>query len=398
MKKTILTLTITLYFSFYAIAQQANKTKDSLIEEISEICKQGFINGFSVGVVSKDSILFTEGFGYLDKKNKIPYTEETIQNIASISKTIVGVALLKAQELGILKLDDPINKYLPFNIINPYFPDTEITIRHLATHTSSILDSKKYWNNAYVLKDKRSKSTGKIIGNINNSNKHLPLSKFLKRILYKDGKWYTKKSFNKTKPGELFKYSNIGAALTAYIIEIATEQPFPVFTKTYIFNPLKMDNSGWSFQTINFEKHSKLYANPQKELAPYKLITYPDGGLRTSALDLCKFLKELMKGYQNEGIILSKNSYKELFNKQLTASNFNNRDAENPYNDEYNMGVFMGFSAKGYIGHTGGDPGVASYMFFNPSTNRGRILIVNTELEKEGVSEFSKIWNKLKEF
>ena len=55
--------------------------------------------------------------------------EVTIQNVASVSKTIVGIALLKAQELGKLKLDEPINKYLPFKVFNPKFPNENITIR-----------------------------------------------------------------------------------------------------------------------------------------------------------------------------------------------------------------------------------------------------------------------------
>jgi len=45
---------------------------------------------------------------------------------------------------------------------------------------------------------------------------------------------------------------------------------------------------------------------------------------------------------------------------------------ESVYNDEYNMGVFVGISAKGQVGHTGGDPGVATHMFFNSETKIGK--------------------------
>lgn len=60
---------------------------------------------------------------------------------------------MKAQELGKLKLDEPINKYLPFKVMNPNFLTREITVRHLATHTSSIIDNEFYLTRNYFLKE-----------------------------------------------------------------------------------------------------------------------------------------------------------------------------------------------------------------------------------------------------
>ena len=62
------------------------------------------------------------------------------------------------------------------------------------------------------------------------------------------------------------------------------------------------------------------------------------------------------------------------------------------------MGVFMGMSSKRQIGHTGGDPGVATLMFFNSETKIGKILFVNTDLKKEGVKVAIDIWGKLEEY
>lgn len=398
MKRLFFLLLAILNFSISGVAQNNQRVKDSLITALSLIEQQGYINGFQVGIVTKDRILFTGGFGYANKENNTRYTDNTIQPVASISKTFIGVALLKAQELGVLQLDDPINKHLPFDVINPHFIDSEITIRQLATHTSSIKDSKAYWKKTYVLEDSKKTTTGKVTSTFNDANTKMPLSTFLKKILNTEGSWYSRKTFDTSRPGELFEYSNTGAALAAYIIEVATGQPFSLFTKTYIFDSLGMNNSGWSYGAIDIAKHSTLYTKKQKALANYTIITYPDGGLRTTAIDLSSFLQELMSGYLSEGTLLSIDSYKELFTQQLEGSQFTERDKKNPYNDEYNMGIFMGFSAKGYVGHTGGDPGVASYMFFNPSTHIGRILIVNTDLEDKGIGAFYEIWNTLEKF
>ncbi len=55
----------------------------------------------------------------------------------------------------------------------------------------------------------------------------------------------------------------------------------------------------------------------------------------------------------------------------------------------------MGISAQGQMGHTGGDPGVVTHMFFNTKTKMGKILIANTDLDKEGIKEFIDIWSTL---
>ena len=100
--------------------------------------------------------------------------------------------------------------------------------------------------------------------------------------------------------------------------------------------------------------------------------------------------------YSGEGTILNRENYKELFAEQLKAEHFTERNENNPYNDEYNTGIFMGFSAKGYIGHTGGDPGTTSLMFFNADTKVGRIFITNTNFhDKEGQRQLWTVWDKL---
>lgn len=395
MKKLIITLILNILFSTI-YCQTDDSTSIKLTKELEKIYSRKYINGFSVAIVNQEEILFNKGFGYADKKGNIRYTENTIQNIASISKTFIGVALLKAQEKGKLNLDDSINKYLPFEVKNPFFPEEPITIRQLATHTSSIKDPSRYERNGYILKEKENKEA-KVNSNFRSPDEKIVLDEFLKNILSKEGKWYKKNNFLKKKPGEIFEYSNIAAGLAALIIEKATNQSFNKFTKEHILTPLEMSDSGWSFNEIDFSKHSKLYLYHETELAFYQLANYPDGGLITSSNDLGKYLTELIAGYNGNGKILNIESYKELFKPQLSDVNYTERN-ESVYNDEYNMGVFMGISAQGQIGHTGGDPGVATHMFFNSETKIGKLLMVNTELNKEGIQEFIDIWGKLEEY
>jgi CubicO group peptidase (beta-lactamase class C family) len=395
MKKLVITLILNIFVSTI-YCQTNDSTSIKLTEELEKIYARDYINGFSVAIVNQDGILYEKGFGYSNIKANKKYTNNTVQNIASISKTFIGIALLKAQELGKLNLDDPINKHLSFNVNNPYFPNEQITIRQLATHTSSIKDPSRYEKNGYILKEKENKEA-KVNSNFRSPDEKLVLGEFLKNILSTEGKWYKKKNFLKTKPGEIFEYSNVAAGLAALVIEKATNQSFNEFTNEHILTPLGMSNSGWSFTEVDFTKHSKLYKDKETELALYQLVNYPDGGLITSSADLGKYLTELIAGNNGNGSVLNKQSYEELFRPQLTDKNYNERN-ESAYNDEYNMGVFMGISAQGQIGHTGGDPGVVTHMFFNTETKIGKLLIVNTDLKKEGIKEFIDIWKKLEEY
>jgi CubicO group peptidase (beta-lactamase class C family) len=76
------------------------------------------------------SILVAKGYGFADKGRGVPFTPDTVMNIGSISKTFTGVALMRAVQEGKLSLDQDINSYLPFKVINPHYPNAKITLRH----------------------------------------------------------------------------------------------------------------------------------------------------------------------------------------------------------------------------------------------------------------------------
>lgn len=382
---------------------KTEKLKDSLTTEIQDISKNGVFNGFAVSIVNEKGTLYQKGFGFSDIKKQKQYTESTIQNIASISKTFVGLALLKAQELGKLNLDDPINRYLPFKVVNPSFPNDEITIRHLANHTSSIIDNEFYLSKNYFLKENQDLHGMNMIFEetlvFNPKDSVVSMEVFLFNLLSEKGKWKTKEIFARNKPGDVYEYSNIATTLAGFVIEKATGETFDKFTAKHILKPLKMNASGWHFEDINFADFSRLYENPKKVLPFYSMVSYPDGNFITSINDLSLYLSELIKGYNGKGTILTKESFKEFFRPQLASHNFIERNDKNPYDESYNIGIFIGFGCTGFVGHTGGDPGVGSIMFFDPKNNIGRILIINTSFsDKKSNDTFYGIWDILEKY
>jgi len=152
-----------------------------------------------------------------------------------------------------------------------------------------------------------------------------------------------------------------------------------------------MAGSGWSFDSIDFQRHTKIYQNPQTELPFYYLITYPDGGLLTSIEDMSKYLSELIRGYLGKGKLLSQESYEILFKKQLSKSNF-------AWDNDFNYGIFIEHHGDVEIGHSGGDPGVSTFMFFDPDRKVGRLLFTNTEVDQKGEKQLFATWNILEKY
>ncbi|MFB9053802.1 serine hydrolase domain-containing protein [Formosa undariae] len=370
--------------------------QDTLTKHLNTAYKQDAIMGFSVAIVDKNGLIYDNGFGHTDLKQKLNYTSSTTQNIASISKTLIGISLLKAQELGALQIDDPINKYLPFKVVNPHYPETPILIKHLAYHTSSITDLEDIYDKSYILTKSEHEEHEGVFNYFNLPNTRISALQFFQNGLSKDGSWYTEDTFLKSKPGDQRAYSNIAAALCAQIIANATGKDYREFTKDYILKPLKMNDSGWSNTDIDSTNRSKLFLDKTMTVADYSLITFADGGFITSSKDLGLLLSEFIKAYQGNGTILHKDSYATLFKKQY-------------YTSEENLesyGVFLEFrdgffKNKGdLIGHNGSDPGVMTAMYFDPNTALGKIMIINTETDyKDDVwPEVESIWTALSDF
>src|ERR671918_2647376 len=90
-----------------------------------------------VGVISPNGTQVS-GYGNISKSNHTTVDGNTIFNVGSITKTFVGVVLMDMVQQGLVKLDDPLEKYLPANVTVPSSQGHKITIEDLVTHTSGL--------------------------------------------------------------------------------------------------------------------------------------------------------------------------------------------------------------------------------------------------------------------
>ncbi|MEO6173164.1 MAG: serine hydrolase domain-containing protein [Arenimonas sp.] len=362
-------------------AQTPLEQKSSIDTFIEEKMAESGIVGLGAAVIVDKKLMWAKGYGYADKENQRPFTTNTIINIGSIGKTFTGVAMMQAVEEKKLSLDEDINHYLPFKIINPFFPDATISLRNLATHTSGIADRPAIYEASYHY----------------GGDSPEPLGEFLRNYFVPGGKYYSEENFLKQKPGTYREYSNIAAGLAGYIVEIRTGKKLNEYTKQHIFRPLKMDNTGWFLSEIDLKNHSKLYeiqGGITKPIQLYGLATYPDGGVRTSVSELSKFFISLLNDGSYEGTrILKKESVKEILRYQFTESN----KPENVDITKLNSGIFWATKKSAtLIGHGGSDPGVKTEMLSELSKDVGVILFVNTSLGDKELKSYLGILEELR--
>jgi CubicO group peptidase (beta-lactamase class C family) len=305
--------------------------------------------------------------GWADRENDVRVTPQTVFMLASVSKTVTCAAVMSLVEDGDLDLDADINDYLPFEVRIPAAPNAPITTRMLLIHTSAIRDRFSVWGTPY------SSDTLYFHG-----DSPIELGEFLLSYLvpgetrYREGA-----NFYERRPGRTYAYSNIAVALAAYVAEVAGHRDFNELCKQRILEPLGMDQSGFRLADISTTNLAMPYKLNRETGSfdpyfQYGYPDYPDGALRTSAMHLARWLAAFMNYGAFEGVrVLERSTVREMRRHQLS------------YDAGWRQGlIWYGAAPRGYfrMGHTGGDYGVSTRMFFRPDTQVGVVSLTNSYL------------------
>ena len=97
------------------------------------------VPSIAVAVARDNEILWEEGFGWADRQNHVKASSHTPYNLASVTKSLTGAALVMLQERDKLDLDRPVNDYLgAAKLHSPMFDPSQATVRRVATHTAGL--------------------------------------------------------------------------------------------------------------------------------------------------------------------------------------------------------------------------------------------------------------------
>lgn len=343
------------------------------LTEYNEFIKQFEMVGSNVLFLRKDGYLETVSTGYANLEKKTLSNPNSIYRIASISKVIVAVGLLKLYEKGLVDLDEDVSKYLGFKVRNPKYEDKKITLRMILTQTSSIIDDGTCDNGIYKGYD-GSNSTDDFIK--------------LEELLTKGSKHFYK-GYSDYEPGSEFIYSNLGCGIIACVCEKITNKYFPDYIIECLLNPLNI-KSGFRLENIaNPENLVGHYLYEDKQFKLYRdyesfkkvqCLKYPlgenyrgvAGGLYISSIDLAKIMSMLMnKGVYNNTRILEEKTVKEMetvwWKGLPTDPTYRKKGLQ--------MIILDQFTNSPLKGHFGNAYGLRSFMLYNE--NGGLIFLCN---------------------
>lgn len=355
-----------LFFSAFCSGQILPEI-DLLIKKEME---SNIIPALAVAVIDSGTVVHLSANGYRDLDKKEEVTINTPFQIASVSKTVTNLAVFKLVESKKIDLHSDINKYLPFEIKNPYYPREKITVKELLNHRSGIRDDHEIYDPFWTKP---------------NGDSKIKLADFLKDYLSENGKLYKKEHFESSVDYKSYSYSNTGFALLGLIIETVSNSSFEEFCQQKIFKPLAMENTSWFLKNLGSNEVAKPYSfNDTNKLHFDGHNGYPDypaGQLRTSISDFSKLITGYLKSESSE-FILSKKTI-----NQITPVP---RISQEGY-----FTWFMGaMGNKLYYWHGGGDPGVRTGVIIDVTNKNGIAIFANSEYNFKNLLENieEKMW------
>lgn len=351
--------------------------------------KRHGIVGSSLMLLQDNQIIAQEFYGLANSEKQQPVNEATIYHWASITKTLTGAAIMQLRDRGMLKLEDPIVKYLPElrAVHNPHGSMDEITIRHLLTHSAGFRAATWPWGGDKEWHPHEPAKWSQIVA-------MLP---------------YTQIEF---KPGTKFSYSNPGIIFLGRVIEELTGDDYEVYIDKNIFKPLEMYQSYFDttpYHLIGNRSHSYYFRDGNLTPARFDVdtgITVSNGGLNAPLTDMVKYINFLTGDARRQPAydrILKRESLLEMFRPQIhiAAGSLPQQEGRNR-KDSIGLTFFVeeNFGMR-FIGHSGSQNGFISHFYIRPESRTAYIVAFNTHAmptEKDTSRDTRLLDRELKEF
>jgi CubicO group peptidase (beta-lactamase class C family) len=342
---------------------------DSIISKELESDK---VAALAVAIIASGKIVHISAKGFSDLERKNHATIHTPFHVASISKTVTNLAIFKLVESAKIDVDTDINNYLPFQVTNPYYPNTIITVGNLLNHRSGIKDDSKiygpFWNNP-------------------KGDPTIELAVFLKDYLTVGGKYYKQDHFESNQDHNSFLYSNTGVALLGLIVEHVSGMSYEVFCQENIFKPIGMINTSWFLKNLDTSKVAKTYVYKDATGLTFRghngYPDYPGGQLRTSINDFSKLWEAYLNSENGEFILTSTTTNKITPNPKTSQEGF------------YTW-FLTALSGNLYYSHNGGDTGARTTILLDVYNKNGIIIFANTEIKLNSIVRRieNEMWSK----
>lgn len=346
-----------------------NIDQDSLNALIEQERKRENAPAIAAVIVKDGQVVWEKFSGYKTLNTTESPDENTAFILASVSKTVVAVAVMQLLEQGVLELDEDVNTYIPFALRNPNFPNTPITTRMLLTHTSSL-----------------SWPTNEEDPNFNNTfeSANTPgIYPWLRDYLTPSNPNFQPNGWQNNAPGTSYQYSNIGAAVLGYLVQIISGQDFHSYCTEHIFAPLQMHNTAFKIADLSpTTDFASLYFEGQL-IPQYSAPHYPAFALRSTTSDMANFMIAMLNdGAFGEIRVLNEATVQQMLTIKVP---------------DKKLGFLWTELSGKWIGHVGEYWGVSSSMDIHREKNLG-VFIVSNNSHIESIYPEGKIYRYIHEY
>ena len=337
-------------------AQQ--NVKVTLDKYIEKFIKEQNIPGASVAIVHNKDVFFTKTMGVTGESEK-KVTSKTPFAIGSISKSLTALAIVKLIEDKKIKLEDPVQRYLPWFKLKDSQISSIITIQHLLTHTSGISTYE-----GLALSDKQSKSSTALKENV------MKLS-----------------NVKVTAPtSEKYQYSNANYMVLGALIEEVTNETYSSYMEKNVFQPLNMNGAAASKETA-YEKgyltgYQSWFGIPRKSIVSYDNAGAPYGYITANLEDMIQYIMFLNRA---EGAQFLKQENMDLYLSPLYKIN-----PEKSYG--FGLRTTNINESETMIWHSGSTPDARAEIFILNKSGWGGVILTNKNhvLEENVLSGLKK--------
>jgi len=343
---TVTTLLITLFICLIStVKSHATSNSNQILKIINhKINNEKMGLGVAVAVIDGEkTVFYSIGESHLESKRKV--NNETLFEIGSITKTFTATTLASMVIEGKVKLDDPVQMYLPKNVQLPIKNSKPITLLSLANHSSGL---------------------PRLPTNMPVKNQLDPYADYSIKLMYEFLNNYQLEHEVGTKQ----EYSNLGMGLLGHVLALIDNRSYQDMLTSRILKPLEMENT---FVNVPSNQTNHLSNGHNGELKPTPLWNLNSisgaGSIKSNIQDMAIFLKRnMVKKQLSEELSLAQTSTFE--------SQGSNTGLAWIISPSKNGEIFM---------HDGATGGFSSFIGFNKTSNKGIVILTNTAFNMNDV-------------
>lgn len=313
------------------------KIEEFLVKQMDK----GKIPGMSVVIVEGDKTIYQKGLGYSDIEKQKPVTPKTLFELCSNSKAFTALGIFNLQKDGLIKLDDPVTKYIPWLKMKYKGQAALVTIGELLNQTSGI--------------------PFKTIDKIASSNDDNALEETVKTLIDVE---------LDSEPGKSFQYATINYDVLGLIIEKVTGTTYEKYMEENIVKAMGLNNTYLYKNEAISEYMAQGYKIEFLRPRPYDAPAYrgnkPAGYIISNGEDMAKWLKIQMGTLEGD-----------KFNKDLINESHKPKIKEIGNGSSYTSGWYIREKDDLVVYHPGQNPNYSSFIVYNPEKKIGVAVLCN---------------------